>query len=622
MARRFGIFWCMFLYLLTAGYSLADNDHILSAGYWVDESGIATLGDAKQADLTGFSGSIAKGYSRDALWIRLRIAGRDDGERLAIVIKPAFVQRIELYDPVLAGPHAPPVVSGRDAPIGETNFIGLDSGFVIPSSPGQRDVYLRITTTTSLTADISVVPAAVARGNSFMLGGAVAVYFAFLLAFCLWGLVAWVVRRDALYGLFALRQLYSVAHAFNFFGALRFFLSGSLDAEARDLIYLVIGCTVASVAGYFDVRLISEYGGARWLRRVVYLLLCMPVVTLTCVALDQTQTALQLSSLFVKLQFFALLAFAFTTRADETKSLDRTAVWLVRIGYAIMTAVVVAPLLMFQNLLQTSVPLFNILFLHAVISTIILFAILSIRSRQRDLVAQETRLMVEIKEAELRKESSRRVEKERFLSMLTHELRNPLSVIRLLDARKASDVALVQRAARDMANVIDRVEQSERIDDHQIHVEKTVFDLAALVRQIVQDHSVHDRVVLDDTLTQPVLSDAALIQRVVENLLDNAAKYSVRGSEIRIALGAQAVDGAEGVLLQITNLVGDAGAPDPERLFSKYYRSKRAHRQPGSGLGLFLVASWVSALGGAPSYTPGTAPSGAPEATFSIWLPQ
>ncbi len=88
-----------------------------------------------------------------------------------------------------------------------------------------------------------------------------------------------------------------------------------------------------------------------------------------------------------------------------------------------MNAVVVVPQLMYHNVLKSSVPLFNIVFLHVVISKITLFAILSIRSRQRDFLAQEARHLVKVSDAELRQETSRRIEKERFLSMLTHELR-------------------------------------------------------------------------------------------------------------------------------------------------------------------------------------------------------
>jgi signal transduction histidine kinase len=590
--------------------------------YWVDHGRVASLEEALQARFTKFEGSVALGYAPHALWIKLTIDGQSDGGKLAIVVRPTFLRQVEFYDPELNGVTAPPILSGRDAPLAETNHVGLDNGFIIPSSASSRDVYLRIMTTTTLTADVAVQPFEVAEFNSFLTAGFVAIYFAFLLGFCLWSLVAWGIHRDHLYGLFALRQLYSLAHIFVFFGSLRFFLSGSLEAETREVIYAVVCCTVASVAGCFDVRLISEFGGSHRLRRTIYVLLCMPAVTLPLVALGQAQVALHVATVAVALQMLAMATFAFSTKADCKKPFGRTLMFLLRSGFVVMTAVIIVPNLMFQNIVQSSVPLFKIMFLHAVISTIILFAILSIRSRQRDLLTKEARLLVEVKDAELIQESNRRIEKERFLAMLTHELRNPLSVIELLPGTDPASAATVRKAARDMAEVIDRVEQSERIDSGQIQLEKTEFDLSHLVRQVAENHSARDRLAVDCASPQMVVSDTGLMHRIVENLVDNAAKYSMLSSEIRMALSTHVEKGQDGVSLSVTNEIGKAGPPDPNSLFTKYYRAKGAHRQTGSGLGLFLVASWVKALGGTITYAQHDQSNGSQQAIFTVWVPR
>lgn len=173
-----------------------------------------------------------------------------------------------------------------------------------------------------------------------------------------------------------------------------------------------------------------------------------------------------------------------------------------------------------------------------------------------------------------------------------------------------------------MANVIARVEQSERIDGGQIHVERSYFDFAALVTQVVRAHSVHDRVVIESAMPQMLLSDLRLLQHVFENLLDNAVKYSAKDTEVRVTVAAQAVDDQPGVVVLISNVIGDAGAPDPDRVFTKYYRAKGAHRKPGSGLGLFLAARWVAALGGSVDFSVFGEVEGPQTATFSVWVPR
>jgi signal transduction histidine kinase len=81
------------------------------------------------------------------------------------------------------------------------------------------------------------------------------------------------------------------------------------------------------------------------------------------------------------------------------------------------------------------------------------------------------------------------------------------------------------------------------------------------------------------------------------NLFDNAEKYSPEGSLLSVRVG-QAEGNHAGLALDVSNLVSELALPDPERIFERYYRSKGAHRTPGSGLGLFLVQGWVGALGG------------------------
>lgn len=172
-----------------------------------------------------------------------------------------------------------------------------------------------------------------------------------------------------------------------------------------------------------------------------------------------------------------------------------------------------------------------------------------------------------------------------------------------------------------MANIIDRVEQSERVEVNQIHIEQSNFDLAALITKIVKEHSVHDRVIIESSGENILRSDPRLVQHVFENLLDNAAKYSSIDTVVQIKLAAQVMNGCQGIIVQVSNVIGDTGAPDLNKVFTKYYRAKAAHRKPGSGLGLFLVARWVAALGGTVDFTVLDETENLQRATFSVWLP-
>ncbi len=167
--------------LWLASVAFAEESLVDRESYWVDKGRNASLEDAREASFTEFEGSVAQGYVPLALWIKLTIAGQSDRGKLAIVVRPMFLRQVELYDPKFNGVHAPPILSGRDAPLGETNHLGLENGFIIPTLAISRHVSLRISTTTSLTADVSVEALEVAEYNSLISAGLTAIYFAFIL---------------------------------------------------------------------------------------------------------------------------------------------------------------------------------------------------------------------------------------------------------------------------------------------------------------------------------------------------------------------------------------------------------------------------------------------------------
>jgi two-component system sensor histidine kinase KdpD len=89
--------------------------------------------------------------------------------------------------------------------------------------------------------------------------------------------------------------------------------------------------------------------------------------------------------------------------------------------------------------------------------------------------------------------------------------------------------------------------------------------------------------------------DAVLLEQVLVNLLDNAAKYAPMGSQVRLDAYR---DGGK-----ISIDVSDEGPGIPEdaleRIFDKFYRVRQGDRQrAGTGLGLAICRGFVEALGG------------------------
>lgn len=199
-----------------------------------------------------------------------------------------------------------------------------------------------------------------------------------------------------------------------------------------------------------------------------------------------------------------------------------------------------------------------------------------------------------------------------FLSMASHEMRGPINVVSAYasmladgslgelpeDARSAM-VAITQKI-RELNRIVDQVLEVSRLEDPAASLELSTFDLRNLAAQAKQDVAAvaQHHVVTLTMPREPVLvhADAVRVLMILQNLLDNALKYSPAGGDISCAVRREG-DQAEVV-------VSDQGigiaSEDIPKLFSRFSRVGREETQgiPGTGLGLYLSRQGARLLGG------------------------
>jgi signal transduction histidine kinase len=194
-----------------------------------------------------------------------------------------------------------------------------------------------------------------------------------------------------------------------------------------------------------------------------------------------------------------------------------------------------------------------------------------------------------------------------FVSNASHELRTPLAIMRTeLDvtlADPATDAGDLRRMAETIRAAIAR---SEDVIDKLLVLaesdelaERETVDIAPLVADAARQHArAYAEKAIDLVITarpSPVSGDQALLERLVDNLLDNAGRYAPQGSIVRVD-----VEGDDAVTLRVEN-GGDLISPDEvPRLFERFYRrgTSRSRRTGGSGLGLAIVAAVARVHGG------------------------
>jgi signal transduction histidine kinase len=192
------------------------------------------------------------------------------------------------------------------------------------------------------------------------------------------------------------------------------------------------------------------------------------------------------------------------------------------------------------------------------------------------------------------------VERERaFLSDAAHELRNPAAAIltRLeihpeggLDRVAA---ARVRHDATRLASLVDGLLSLARLDT-RVPLAREVVDLDDVVFGRVPEPT-YRGVPVDLTRVAPVQvdGDRAALERVVANLLDNAARHAATG--ITVSLGASS---GSRVVLAIADDGPGIPAADRERVFTRFVRLTSATDEPGAGLGLPIVRDILERHGG------------------------
>lgn len=213
----------------------------------------------------------------------------------------------------------------------------------------------------------------------------------------------------------------------------------------------------------------------------------------------------------------------------------------------------------------------------------------------------------------------RRDEQERFLSMISHELRTPMSVIRMVSGTAVMPTDIrerVVRAINSMSTIIDRAMQADRIWHGRMKTNVTDCDVCAVLHAARLQCTEPARVQLDAEPRRLCQTDPQLLQVVVDNLLDNALKYSPSDAMVHVQVCQQLYKLQRGVAITVSNPPGLAGKPDKRQLFRKFYRAPGAHGKSGSGLGLHISEGLSRLLGGHLKYAESDG-----KVQFILWIP-
>ncbi|MBC8110201.1 MAG: hypothetical protein H7Y04_03985 [Verrucomicrobia bacterium] len=219
-----------------------------------------------------------------------------------------------------------------------------------------------------------------------------------------------------------------------------------------------------------------------------------------------------------------------------------------------------------------------------------------------------------------------------FINNMTHELKTPLATIALAAeflqdtsvnvSNQTRYLQVIQEEAKRLSRHVEEVLQTARLEKGEIILNLEKYNIHELIRQItehigVQIEKRQGSITLDLQAQHAVIeADTQHLTNVIENLLDNANKYSPEKPEISI----KTENSRNGLLFTITDQGIGMSKEAQQRIFDTFYRipSGNVHNAKGFGLGLSYAKNIVELHGGSISV------ESQPEkgTIFKIFLPQ
>lgn len=197
-----------------------------------------------------------------------------------------------------------------------------------------------------------------------------------------------------------------------------------------------------------------------------------------------------------------------------------------------------------------------------------------------------------------------------FMLSITHELKSPLSSIKLslqtmsmrkLEADKSE--RLISNSLSDidrLDSLIDNILFAAKIERNETGFSDAETNISELTSHIVQKFSDNKKSIAIETQIQPNIYmqvDGMAFTSVIINLLENALKYSEENTQVKLGLEA------ENNVIAISVADNGLGIPDEfkKRIFEKFYRigSEETRSTKGTGLGLYIVKRVVEIYNGA-----------------------
>ncbi|WP_075340905.1 sensor histidine kinase [Tenacibaculum agarivorans] len=202
--------------------------------------------------------------------------------------------------------------------------------------------------------------------------------------------------------------------------------------------------------------------------------------------------------------------------------------------------------------------------------------------------------------------------KKELIANISHDLRTPLTLIRgyaetlnekeilITEENRYEFLTIIEQSTLTLSNLVNQLYEYSNLDAKQLKPNKITFNICELLNDVVNRYYILSnkkkiKIKLDCKLDIQhfVYADKVLIDRVIQNILDNAIKFTPNGGNITIVLE----DKNDRTIVKIKD--SGQGIDDLERdlIFDRWFTSKKMKENKGLGLGLAIVKKIIELHG-------------------------
>lgn len=242
--------------------------------------------------------------------------------------------------------------------------------------------------------------------------------------------------------------------------------------------------------------------------------------------------------------------------------------------------------------------------------------------------AQDSLIQAELIRAEVEKERHSIQQRENFVTMISHQFRNPLAVIlaskeimenyheRLTPEGRKEHLGRIGHEALYMKGMLEDLLTISKGSAGMLQFQPYALELTAFCTQLIQESQANyptHHFIFEGQVSGIYLIDDKLLRHALTNLLSNAVKYSPQGSDIQLKLRR------EEDMAQLMVRDHGMGIPleDQPHLFETFFRASNVRKIQGTGLGLSIVKTTIETHGGSVGYQ--SPPDGG--SLFTIQIP-